>query len=192
MFRRKPERQCALDFAQRLVWPTAGDIHRYVGSLERAAKVRDIPVYFSKIETRLAICQTPSYGLRVDVVKRDPLDDVFRPILEQDNGGILRLANNLPVPTHQTARRQGDNTIAAVSPSENMFQGLCGCEAKFVSRQATLSKALDRRVEETLNFNVQVEERTGEEFSQFSAYGALADAADTSEKYAHIATLREE
>jgi hypothetical protein len=34
-----------------------------------------------------------------------------------------------------------------------MFQGLCGCEAKFVSRQATLSKALDRRVEETLNFN---------------------------------------
>jgi len=73
-----------------------------------------------------------------------------------------------------------------------MFQGLCGCEAEFVSRQATLSKALDRRVEETLNFNVQVEERTGEEFSQFSAYGGLADAADTSEKYAHVATLREE
>src|SRR6266480_4333095 len=99
-----------------LVWPTAGDIHRYVGSLERAAKVPDVLFYFSKIETRLAICQTPSYGSRVDVVKRDPLDDVFRLILEQDNGGILRLANNLPVPTHQTARREGDNTIAAVSP----------------------------------------------------------------------------
>ena len=73
-----------------------------------------------------------------------------------------------------------------------MFQGLCGCEAEFVSRQATLSKALDRSVEETLNFNVPGEERTGEEFSQFSAYGGLADAADTSEKYAHVATLREE
>jgi hypothetical protein len=73
-----------------------------------------------------------------------------------------------------------------------MFQGLCGREAKFVSRQATLSNALYRCVKETLNFNVQVQEWTGEKFSQFTAYGGLADATDTSEKYAHVATLREE
>ena len=56
------------------------------------------------------------YRARVDVIKRDPLKDILRGILEHDNCGVLRLADNLPVGTHQSARRQRDDTTAASLP----------------------------------------------------------------------------
>jgi hypothetical protein len=73
-----------------------------------------------------------------------------------------------------------------------MFQGLCGCEAKFVSRQATLSKALDRRVEETLNFNVQVEERQARNSASLAPMVVLPTQLAPARNNAYVATLREE
>jgi hypothetical protein len=42
-----------------------------------------------------------------------------------------------------------------------------------------------------LGFNIQVEEPNLKQASQLRAYSCLADAADASEKYAHVATFDE-
>jgi hypothetical protein len=60
-----------------------------------------------------------------------------------------------------------------------------------VRRQVTISKALDRRLEETLGFNIQVAKTTVKEASQLSPYGGLANTADASEEYTHAAMLDE-
>jgi hypothetical protein len=58
-------------------------------------------------------------------------------------------------------------------------------------RQVTVSKALNRRLEETLGFDIQVEKTTFKETSQLCPYGGLANTADASEEYAHAAMLDE-
>ena len=58
-------------------------------------------------------------------------------------------------------------------------------------RQVAVLKTLDRCSKETLYFNIQVEKPIIEEPGESCADGGLADAADTGEKYAHVATLDE-
>jgi hypothetical protein len=60
-----------------------------------------------------------------------------------------------------------------------------------VRRQVTVSKALDRRLEETLGFNIQVAKTTVKEASQLCPYGGLANTADASEEYTPAAMLDE-
>jgi hypothetical protein len=91
----------------------------------------------------------------------------------------LRLVDNLPVASNEPAWWQRDDRIAAVLPSEEIFQGLRGCEAETVRRQAPASKTLDRCSEEALYFTVEIEKPIIEEVSQFCAYCGLADAADS-------------
>src|SRR5205807_3681533 len=99
-------RQCIFHFATRLVRATAGDIQRYVRSLERAAKVGDVASYLSKIEALFTTCQGPCHEARVDIVERDPPEDVFWRVPEEDNGGRLRGLDDFPVAADQSARRQ--------------------------------------------------------------------------------------
>ena len=80
--------------------------------------------YFSKVKALLSIRQTSLYRARLDVVERDPLEDILGRILEHDNCGVLHLVDNRPVATHHPARWQRDDTIAAILPREEMFQGL--------------------------------------------------------------------
>jgi len=75
-------RQCILNRATRLARAAAGDIHRYVRSLERAAKVGDVVSDSSKIEALFTICQGSCHGARVDIVEGDPPEDVFRRVAE--------------------------------------------------------------------------------------------------------------
>jgi hypothetical protein len=72
-----------------------------------------------------------------------------------------------------------------------MLQGSRCHEAEIVRCQVTVSKTLDRRSEETLGFNIQVEKPIFKQASQLRAYSGLADAADASEKYTHVATSHE-
>lgn len=72
-----------------------------------------------------------------------------------------------------------------------MFQDLRRREMEIVRRQVTVSKTLDRRSEETLGFNIQVEKPVFKEASQLCAYSGLAYTADASEEYAHVATFDE-
>ena len=53
--------------------------------------------------------------------------------------------------------------------------------------QVTISKALNRHSEETLELAIQIEEPKSEESRHPCAYGGLADAADASEEDAHVA-----
>ena len=53
--------------------------------------------------------------------------------------------------------------------------------------QVTVSKALNRHSEETLELDIQIEEPKFEESRHLCAYGGLADAADASEEDAHVA-----
>jgi hypothetical protein len=72
-----------------------------------------------------------------------------------------------------------------------VLQGLRRRAAEIVRRQVTASKTFDRCFEETLGFNVQVEKPIFKETSEFCAYCGLADTADASEEYAHVATFDE-
>jgi hypothetical protein len=53
--------------------------------------------------------------------------------------------------------------------------------------QVTVSKALNRHSEETLDLDIQIEEPKSEESRHPCAYSGLADAADASEEDAHVA-----
>jgi hypothetical protein len=55
----------------------------------------------------------------------------------------------------------------------------------------TVSKAIDRRPEEALGFDIQVEKTTFKEAGQLCPYGGLANTANASEEYAHDAMLNE-
>jgi len=57
--------------------------------------------------------------------------------------------------------------------------------------KVTASKSLDGCSEETLNFDVQVEEPTLEKAGQLCAYGGFADTADAGDEYTHDSTLGE-
>ena len=56
-------------------------------------------------------------------------------------------------------------------------------------RQVSVSKTLDRLSKETLGFNIQVEKPIFKEAGQSRAYSGLADTADASEEYAHVAAF---
>ena len=58
-------------------------------------------------------------------------------------------------------------------------------------RKVTVSKSLDRRSEETLDFDIQVEKAIFEKAGQSRAYGGFADTADAGEEYAHDLTFGE-
>ena len=82
--------------------------------------------------------------------------------------------------------------MTQLQPSSRERRCFKACDAarrKLISRQVAVSKTLDRCSEETLYFNIQVEKSIIEEVRQFGAYSGLADAADTSEEYAHVAIL---
>jgi hypothetical protein len=64
-------------------------------------------------------------------------------------------------------------------------------KAEIVRRQVTASKTLDRRSEETFDFNIQVEKPIFKEAGQSRTYGGLADTTDASKEYSHVATLDE-
>jgi hypothetical protein len=159
-------------------------------SAEGAAEVRDVSFYFAKVEALLTIRQIHWHQAGVDIIKRDPPEDILRNILKHDNGGVSRLVDNFPIATQQATRRQRNDAIAAVLSRENILQGLRCHEAEIVRRQVTVSKTLDRRSEETLGFSIQVEKAIFKETSQLRAYSGLADTADASEEYAHVATFR--
>src|ERR1700730_11768811 len=72
-----------------------------------------------------------------------------------------------------------------------MLEGLRPCEAKTMRGQVAVSKALNRHSEETLDLDIQIEERKSEESRHPCAYGGLADAADASEEDAHVAPFDE-
>ena len=61
--------------------------------------------------------------------------------------------------------------------------------ARRMRRQVSVSKTLDRRSKETLGFNIQVEKPIFKEAGQSRAYSGLADTADASEEYAHVAAF---
>ena len=68
-----------------------------------------------------------------------------------------------------------------------MRQGSRRCDAETVRRRTAVSKTLDRCSEETLDFDIQIEKPTIQQVGKSRAYGSLANAADTSEKYPHVA-----
>ena len=179
------------NFARRFVEATAGDVDGQIRSAERAAEVRDVSFYLAKVEALLTIRQIHWHRAGVDIVKRDPVEDILRNIPKHDNDGVSRLVNNFPVGAQQSTRRERDDTIAAVFSRENMLQGLRCHDPEIVRRKVTVSKTLDRRFEETLGFNIQVEKPIFKQASQLLAYSGLADAADASEKYSHVATFDE-
>jgi hypothetical protein len=72
-----------------------------------------------------------------------------------------------------------------------MLQGLRCHDPETVRRQVTVSKMPDRHFEEAFDFNIQVEKPIFKQASQLLAYSGLADAADASEKYSHVATFDE-
>src|SRR5258707_11478379 len=109
----------------------------------------------------------------VDIIKRDPPEDILGSTPKHDNGRVSCLVDNFPVATQQAARRQRNDAIAAVLSRENILQGLRRHEAEIVRRQVTVSKTLDRRSEETLDFNIQVEKPIFKEASQSRAIVVL-------------------
>ena len=117
-------RQRVLDPARRPVGVTAGDVKRHVRSAKGAAEVGDIPLYFPAVEVLLTIRQIPLHRAGVDIVKRDPLENILRRISKHDNGGVPRFVDNLPVATEEPTRRQRNDAIAAVLPRKYVFQGL--------------------------------------------------------------------
>jgi hypothetical protein len=147
-----------------------------VRSAERAAEVGDVTLYFPEVEVLFKSCQALLHRARVDVAERDPLEDTLRRIQKYDNRGALRLVDSFPVATQQTARRQRNDTIAAVILREKVLQDLRPCDAKIMRRKVTVSKSLDRRFEETLDFDIQVEKAIFEKTGQSRAYGGLADS----------------
>jgi hypothetical protein len=52
-----------------------------------------------------------------------------------------------------------------------------------------VSKALDRCSKETLGFNIQVEKPICKQAGQSRSYDGLADTADASNEYAHLAAF---
>jgi hypothetical protein len=68
-----------------------------------------------------------------------------------------------------------------------MFQGLRLRAAEIVRREMMVLKALNRHSEETLGLNIQIEKTKFEKPRELCAYRGFADAADASEKYAHVA-----
>jgi hypothetical protein len=109
-------RQCIPDLARRLVGATAGDVNGHMRSAEGTAEVGNVPPYFPKVEALLTIRQILLHRPRVDVVKRDPLENIFGRIPKHDNDGASRLVDNFPGATQKPARRQRNDTIATVLP----------------------------------------------------------------------------
>jgi len=72
---------------------------------------------------------------------------------------------------------------------ENVLQDLRRCEAEIIQRKVTALKSLDRRSEEALDFDIQIEKTIIEQASQSCAYGSLADTADAAEQYSHNPTF---
>ena len=91
-----------------------------VGTVE----VGDITLYFPQVEAPLSIRQTLMQRAGVDIVKRDPPENILRRISQHENGGVPHSVDNLPVATQQPARRQRNNAIGAVLPRKYAFQGL--------------------------------------------------------------------
>jgi len=106
-----------------------------------------------------------------------------------DNGGVSRFFDNLPVATQQATRRQRNDTIVALFLRENVLQDLRRCEAEIIQRKVTALKSLDRRSEEALDFDIQIEKTIIEQANQSCAYGSLADTADAAEQYSHNPTF---
>ena len=90
-------RQCVLDPVRRPVGVTAVDVNRHVRSAKGAAEVGDVPLYFPAVEVLLMIRQILLHRAGVDVVKRDPLENIFRRVPKHNNPGVLRLVDNFPV-----------------------------------------------------------------------------------------------
>jgi len=183
--------QCVLDLARRLVGVTPGDVDGHVRSAKGAAEVGDVPFYFPKVEALFTIRQTLLHRARLDVVKGDSVQNVLRRIPKHDNGGASRLPDNFPVVAQEPTRRQRNDAIAAVLPSENVLQDSRRRAAKTVRRQVTASKTFDRCFEEALGLEVKVEKTILKQASQSRAYRGLAYTADSSEEYAHVATFGE-
>jgi hypothetical protein len=160
-------------------------------SAERAAEVGDVSSYLAKVEVLLAIRQIHWYRAGVDIIKRDPPEDILGSIPKHDNGSVSCLVDNFPVATQQATWRQRNDTIAALLARENDLQGLRCHEAEVVRRQVMVSKTLNRRSEETLDFDIQVEKPILKESSHLRAYSGLADTANAGEDYAHVATFDE-
>ena len=93
-------------------------------SAEGTVEVGDITLYFLQVEAPLTIRQMLLQRAGVDVVKRDPLENILRRISKHDNGGVPRFVDNLPVATEEPTRRQRNDAIAAVLPRKYVFQGL--------------------------------------------------------------------
>jgi hypothetical protein len=72
-----------------------------------------------------------------------------------------------------------------------MFQGLRRREAEILRRQMMVSKALNRHSEETLGLDIQIEKPKFEKPRELCAYRGFADAADASDKYAHVSSTGE-
>lgn len=90
-------RQRVLDPARRPVGVTAGDVNRHVRSAKGAAEVGDVPLYFPAVELLLTIRQILLHRAGVDIVKRDPLENILRRVPKHNNRGVLRLADKFPV-----------------------------------------------------------------------------------------------
>src|SRR5262245_57984828 len=82
--------QCIPDLARRLVETTAGDVNGHMGSAEGTIEVGNVPLYFPKVEALLTIRQILLHRPRVDVVKRDPFENIFGRIPKRDNDGASR------------------------------------------------------------------------------------------------------
>src|SRR6266436_9783865 len=127
--------QSVPNLARRLVGATGGDVDGYMRPEAGAAEVRDVSSYFAKVEALLTIRQTHWHPAGVDIIKRDPPEDILGSIPKHDNGGVSCLVDNFPVATQQAARRQRNDAIAAVLSRENILQGLRRHEAEIVRRQ---------------------------------------------------------
>ena len=90
-------RQCVLDLARRLVGATAGDVSEHVRSAKGAAEVGNVSFYFPEVEVLLMIRQILMHRAGVDVVKRDPLENILRHVPKHDYSGVSRLVDNFPV-----------------------------------------------------------------------------------------------
>jgi hypothetical protein len=159
-------------------------------SAEGTAKVGDVPLDFPKVEARLMIRHILLHKARIDVVKRNPLEDILRRIPKHNNSGISYSFDHFPVGPQQPTWRQRDDAIEDILASENGLQGLRRCEAEIVQGQIPALKSLDRRSEKTFDFSVEVEKPIFKKTGKMCTYRGLADAADAADEYTHVLPFR--
>jgi hypothetical protein len=107
----------------------------------------------AQIVAFFAVRQVLFDRVRIVVVKGNPLQNILRCVLK-DNNCCFDGFDYAPIGVHEPTRRQGDDTISALRPRENVFKGLCRFHVIGVLRKKALSEVRDGDPEGTFNLCV--------------------------------------